>query len=322
MKTALITGVAGFVGSNLAGELLLRRYRVKGMDNLSQGNKGNIASILKNPDFSFYEADVRDANAVCDISKDVDCIAHLAAFKIPRYGGASNTLTINTKGTENVLEAARRNKAKVLFSSTSDVYGKNPQLPFNENSDLLLGPTRIGRWAYAVSKIYDEHLCLAYGQEYGVSAAIVRYFGGYGPGQNLTWWGGPQSVFIDCALKKEPIPVHGDGRQTRSFIYVSDMVAGTIAAMEKEESIGEVFNIGNPQQIAIIELARMIWKMINDTEPIIEFVPYKNFARGYEDVPNRVPDITKAKEVLYFEPKVDLEDGLQRTIQWQRQFVK
>lgn len=322
MKTVFITGAAGFVGSNLAGELLSKGYRVKGTDNLSQGLKRNIEPLLKNPNFIFHKADVCDATAINSLINGVDYIAHLAAYKIPRYGGASKTLLINTKGTENILEAAKRNKTKVLFSSTSDVYGKNPSLPFSEESDFLIGPTKIGRWAYAVSKIYDEHLCLAYHEEYGVPITIVRYFGGYGPNQNLTWWGGPQSVFINCALKKEAMPIHGDGKQTRSFIYVSDMISGTIAAMEKEGAIGQVFNIGNPREISILELAKMIWKMVNKEEPLIEFIPYKNFSRDYEDVLKRVPDITKAREILGFEPRVGLEEGLRATIEWQRQALK
>lgn len=320
MKKILITGVSGFVGSHLAKALLSRGYVVKGMDNLSQGAQRNMDSFIHHPHFSFHKGDVCDFETVEKLALDVDGIAHLAAFKIPRYGGASKTLLINTKGTENILEIGRKNKTRIVFSSTSDVYGKNPNVPFHENSDLLMGHTKIGRWAYAVSKIYDEHLCLAYKEEYAVPISIVRYFGGYGPHQHLTWWGGPQSVFIDCALKGKAIPIHGDGKQTRSFTYISDLVLGTIAALEKEEAIGEVFNIGNDREISIVELASMIWKMIRKEDPIFEFISYGNFSRQYEDVMRRIPDISKSQKILNFVAKTSLEEGLPQTIEWQKQW--
>lgn len=322
MKTAFVTGVAGFVGSNLAKELLGRGYRVAGIDNLSQGFKRNIDDILKHPQFNFREGDVRDRDFIIEAAKQADYIIHLAAFKIPRYGNAMDTLMINTKGTENILEAARINNSKVVFSSTSDIYGKNPKIPFSENSDILLGQTNVKRWSYAVSKIFDEHLCFAYQEKFNIPVAIVRYFGGYGPHQNLTWWGGPQSVFIDCALRKKTIPLHGDGRQTRSFTYISDMVEGTIRAMENDAAAGEVFNIGNKREISIAGLAEMIWKMINPKDKIrIEFIPYKSFSGKYEDVPRRVPDTKKSRDILGVEAKVGLEKGLPLTIEWQKRFI-
>ena len=323
MKTTLITGVAGFVGSNLATALISRGYRVRGVDNLSQGLRRNMESFIDDPNFKFYELDVCDRESMESISDGVSCIVHLAAFKIPRYGGASRTLLVNAKSTENILEIARTKGIKVLFSSTSDVYGKNPKLPFTEDSDLLLGPTKVSRWSYAASKIYDELLCFAYHREYGVPVVIVRYFGGYGPGQHLSWWSGPQSVFITRALKNQPMPIHGNGRQIRSFTYISDLVKGTIMAMERREAIGQVFNIGNTREISILELAKMIWKMIHPKKkPLIDFVPYKNFSDNYEDVLKRMPDNTKAKRLLNFTARVELEEGLPLTISWQRQFIK
>lgn len=323
MKTALITGVAGFIGSNLTKELLRKGYKIIGIDNFSQGFKRNIENLSEQPFFTFWEGDVCDKELILKVSKSADCIVHLAAYKIPRYGKAMATLKVNTKGTENVLEAAKENKCKVVFASTSDVYGKNPSLPFSEESDLLLGQTNIKRWAYAISKIYDEQLCFAYGEEYGVPVVILRYFGGYGPNQNLTWWGGPQSVFITCAFNKGPMPIHGDGKQTRSFTYISDMLEGTIAAIENKNAIGQIFNIGNEREISIIGLAQMIWNMVNSNdEPLFEFIPYQSFSGRYEDVPRRVPDISNARKSLGFSPKIELEEGLPLTIKWQRQFIK
>ena len=323
MPRVLITGVAGFVGSNLAKELLRRDYHVLGVDNLSQGFKRNIESLFKSKSFNFYKEDICNPRFILKISNKLDGIFHLAAYKIPRYGNALATLRINIKGTENILELARKNKCKVVFSSTSDVYGKNPMLPFSESSDLVLGETNVARWSYAASKIYDEHLCFAYSDEFKIPVVILRYFGGYGPQQNLTWWGGPQSVFISASLNKVALPIHGNGKQTRSFTYVSDMVRGTILAMESRNAVGEIFNIGNKREISIIELAKMIWKMINpNKKPLFEFIPYKTFSRKYEDVSRRVPGIEKAHNLLNFIPQVELEEGLPLTIDWQRKLLK
>lgn len=190
MKTVLITGVAGFIGSNLAEALLKNGYRIIGVDNLSQGFLRNIEDFNDNPLFEFHQLDVCDATSLGDIISRADCIVHLAAFKIPRYGNAMDTLIINTHGTRNILDSAVKGNCHVIFASTSDVYGRNPDVPFNESSDLWMGPSNVRRWAYAVSKMYDEHLCLAYQEKYELPITIVRFFGGYGPRQNTTWWGG------------------------------------------------------------------------------------------------------------------------------------
>lgn len=323
MKKVLITGVAGFIGSNLAKELLAKGYDVAGIDNYSQGFKRNIEELFDNPAFKFYEGDVCDKRFIESIVDGSECIFHLAAYKIPRYGGALDTLNINTKGTESILEVAQRYNCKVVFSSTSDVYGKNPAIPFSEESDLVLGQTNIKRWSYSVSKIFDEHLCFAYQEKFNLPIIILRYFGVYGPNQNLTWWGGPQSVFIDCALRKKPLPIHGSGKQMRSFTYISDIVKSTITAVENKNTIGEVLNIGNEREISIIDLGRMIWRMINPKEePVFEFVSYQSFSGKYEDVLTRKPDCSKAMKILGVSPQIDLEDGLPITIDWQRQFIK
>jgi UDP-glucose 4-epimerase len=322
-KKILVTGVAGFIGSNIASRLVEMGYEVFGVDNLSNGFERNIETLRGNKNFTFLKADIRDAEILSGNFSKLDYILHLAAYKIPRYSDSLDTLMINTHGTENILELARKIEAKVVFSSTSDIYGKNPSLPFKEDSNIVLGQTNVRRWAYAVSKIFDEHLCFAYHERYNLPVSIVRYFGGYGPHQNLTWWGGPQSVFIDCALSNNEMPIHGDGLQTRTFTYVDDMVSGTIKIMESERSAGEVFNIGAKREIAIIDLARMIWKMIRPKEePKIKKIPYKDISGKYEDVMRRVPDVSKAEEMLGFNAEIQLEEGLPKTIQWQRDILK
>jgi len=218
----LITGCSGFIGSNLTMRLLSEGYSVVGLDNLSQGDSRNMDDFAKNPKFTFVKADILDLEAMKRAATGCDVIYHLAAFKIPRMGNAYDTLHINTAGTQNAILAAVHNKSFLVFSSTSDVYGKNPKIPFSEEHDLVLGPPNVRRWAYAISKAYDEQLCFAEAERLGLEFSIVRFFGGYGPAQNLTWWGGPQSVFINHALEDKAIPVHGDGMQTRSFTYIDD----------------------------------------------------------------------------------------------------
>jgi len=313
-----ITGVAGFIGSNLCSALLKRDYSVVGIDNMSQGSKANIENIRSHPNFSFHKIDVQDEKLVHDVTKGSDVIVHLAAFKIPRYSDALDTLLINSHGAESVAKAAINHGAKVVAASTSDVYGKNTNLPFHEDSSLVIGPPDIKRWAYAISKMFDEQLFFAYHERYGMDVVLLRFFGGYGPNQNLTWWGGPQSVFINNALDDDDIPLHGDGQQTRSFTYISDHVDGIIRCIEKPEANNLVFNIGNTHEVTIETLARLIWKLVRgeDAHPKIKLIPYETFGK-YEDVQRRIPDISRAHQVLGFEPKVDLETGLRKTIQWQ-----
>jgi UDP-glucose 4-epimerase len=219
-----------------------------------------------------------------------------------------------------MLQLAVERNAKFLLASTSDVYGKNPNLPFSEDHDSVLGSSTVARWAYASSKLFDEHLVFAFADAYGIPVSVVRIFGSYGPRQNLSWWGGPQSVFIEAVLRGETIPIHGDGLQTRSFTYVSDTVRGLAAVLENGPS-GEIFNIGSAEEITILDLAKMIHRLCGTGDRLdVNFIPYDEIdGRKYEDVRRRVPDIRKASRLLGFEAKVRLEDGLQRTIEWQRQ---
>jgi len=313
-----ITGVAGFIGSNLCSSLLERGHSVVGIDNMSQGEYENIAEFKENSNFELYKIDVRDEKAILEVTAESDVIVHLAAFKIPRYSDALDTLLINTKGAENVAKAATKHKAKVVAASTSDVYGKNKDLPFSEDSNLVIGAPDVKRWAYAISKMFDEQLFFGYHERHGIDVVLLRFFGGYGPNQNLTWWGGPQSVFIEKALKNEEIPLHGNGQQTRSFTYISDHVEGIIRTIEMPEANNLVFNLGNTYEITIENLAKLIWRLVRGEadKPKIKLIPYETFGK-YEDVMRRIPDITRARKILGFEPKVGLEEGLRKTIAWQ-----
>jgi UDP-glucose 4-epimerase len=323
MKTILITGAAGFLGSHLTDFLLQSGHAVIGVDNLSHGTLRNLKQASMSPNFQFFQADVLDLDDVRECVQNVDAIAHLAAFKIPRYGRATETPLINSMGTHNMLRLACERKIKILLTSTSDVYGKNPVLPFKEDSNSVLGPSALPRWGYAISKLFDEHLAFAISQECNFPAAIVRLFGSYGPRQHLSWWGGPQSIFIDAILRGHPVPIHGDGLQTRTFNYVSDTIAGIAAALEHPEANGQVVNIGNIHETTIIELAQTIQRLIYpDRELNVQYVPYDQLSTPrYEDVEKCVPDICKAQTLFGFVPKIDLEVGLAETIAWQRQFI-
>jgi UDP-glucose 4-epimerase len=313
----LVTGAAGFIGSNLTQGLLARGHQVVGVDNMSQGDPLNMAAFAEHRDFRFHQVDIRDLPALQRSAEGCEAVVHLAAYKIPRYSDALDTLTINSHGSQNVAEVARTVGAKLVAASTSDVYGKNPVVPFSESSDLVVGNPDVKRWAYAISKMFEEQLLFAYRERFGTRVVLLRFFGGYGPHQNLTWWGGPQSVFINAALDDTEMELHGDGLQTRSFTYVSDHVDGIIRCVEMSAADNLVFNLGNTFEISIRDLALLVWKLVRGDQPAkIRYKPYEAFGK-YEDVVRRIPDITRARTLLGFEPQVDLETGLERTIAWQ-----
>src|SRR5690242_10061289 len=317
----LITGVAGFIGSNLAQSLLSKGHKVTGIDNLNYGFLRNIKNLEDNPDFKFINGDIANPLILKDVN--VDVVVHLASQKIPRYTNALRTLEENYLMLRNVVQKCILDKSKIIFASTSDVYGKNPKIPFNEDSDLVMGPTTVKRWAYALSKMYGEQYIIANKDEYNLTYTITRFFGSYGPHQNLTWWGGPQSVFIEKAFKNEPIDIHGDGSQTRTFTYVADTVSALVCCVENNNSDNEIFNTGGKSgEISIKDLAILIWKLVNgqDAEPKLNYIPYSTFG-NYEDVMRRVPDISKICSKLNFQPEWDLRSGLLETINWQKEFI-
>lgn len=324
-STVLVTGVAGFLGSNLLERLLADGHSVIGIDNLSMGRLQNIEFAAGNDRFRFINANATHASAFSDIKEDIDLAVHLAAYKIPRYGNAIDTLKINYYCTENVLNVCRDRNIKCVIASTSDVYGRNPNVPFSEDrSDSVIGSSLSPRWAYAVSKLFDEHLALAYQDAYGFPVTLLRFFGSYGPKQPLSWWGGPPPVFISAVLKDEVIPIHGNGTQTRSFTYVSDTVDGVCAAVFRDEANGQILNIGTDEEVTILELAKRIKKASGTPGDLkIEFVPYDSFSgKKYEDVMRRVPDTSHSEKILGVKAMVGLDEGLKKTIAWQREELK
>lgn len=317
MKNLLITGVAGMIGSHLLDELLcLKTYNIIGIDNLSFGSIENIKHNLNDENFKFYNLDVCDYESLKILGKDIDTIIHLAAYKkIAEKDLAMPTFDINGKGTENVFNVAKMWGAKVIFASTSDVYGMSTDLPLNEDGDLLLGPSMIKRWSYAVSKLYGEQLAFAYYHDFKVPVVVLRYFGGFSPRSSFAWSGGHVPIFIRSILNDEEVVIHGDGSQTRSMGFVHDLVNGTILAIENENAVGEIINIGNDEELSVLETAKLIHEITQtDNELKIKFVPMHEVFGKYKDIMRRIPDLTKAKKILGYQPRYRLKDAVVQTI--------
>lgn len=316
-KNILVTGIAGMIGSHFLDELLKNpNYTVIGIDNLSFGSLENIKHNLDNPKFKFYNVDVTDFETLKILGKDIDIIVHLAAFKkIGEKDLSMPTFNINGQGTENVLKVAKMWGCKVVYASTSDVYGMSPDLPLNESGDLLIGPSMIKRWSYAVSKLYGEQMAFAYYHDYKVPVVVIRYFGGFSPRSSFAWSGGHVPIFLRAILNNEEVVVHGDGAQTRSMGFVTDLVNGTLLAMESEKAVGEIINIGNDEELSVIDTAKLIHKIANTGHELkIKFVPMSDVFGKYKDIMRRIPDLTKAKEILGYTPKVKLEEAIVETI--------
>lgn len=315
-KRVLITGVAGMIGSHLAEELLKKGYTVTGIDDLSYGSLDNLIPCLGNSNFRFYRVTILDADTLKILGKDTDTIIHLAAVKkISEKDISLPTLLVNTKGTENVLETAKMWGCKVVFASTSDVYGMSPDLPLNEDGDLLLGPSLIRRWSYAVSKLYGEQLSFAYLHDHKVPIVVIRYFGGFSPRSSFAWSGGHVPIFIRAILQNEEVVIHGDGHQTRSMGFVSDLVNGTVLALENDKAIGEIINIGNDEELSVLDTAKLIHSIAGTKHELrLKFVPLSEVFGKYKDIQRRIPDLTKAKRILGYQPKVKLEEAVRLTI--------
>jgi UDP-glucose 4-epimerase len=313
---ALITGGAGFIGSYLAEELLKRGDDVYVIDDLSTGRKENIAHLEKNDAFTFVEDTILNELTMKKLVDACDTVYHLAAAVGVKYiiDNPLKSIEINVRGTEIVLELANRDKKPVLITSTSEVYGKNPSPVFPENADSILGSTKISRWSYACTKALDEFLALAYFEKEKLPIIIARLFNTVGPRQTGRY-GMVIPNFVSQALSDLPITVYGDGKQTRSFTYVTDVVNGIIDLANHERAIGDVFNIGNPNGITIEELARKV-KQLTKSKSEIVYIPYDQaYGEGFEDMRYRVPDITKIHNLIGYNPKVGLDDILLKIIE-------
>jgi UDP-glucose 4-epimerase len=319
MKKIGVTGAAGFVGSHLCDRLLDEGYEVVGVDDLSYGSMANLASSLDDPRFSFERLDCTNQLALRAAFDGCEGIMHLAAKKIPRYESALSTLEVNVQGSHAACAVALDLDADLVLASTSDVYGDGTP-PYAEDGQIVLGPSTSRRWAYAVSKLYDEHLAFALTEERGLRVTILRLFNAYGPRNHLSWWGGPTVTFIEALLNGELLEIHGDGLQTRSFTYVSDTVDGFVRALETPEARGEVVNVGGTETMTMLELAELVQSMLGVPQPLrARFVPYEALPGRYQDVRHRIPDTSKAKRLLGFEAGVGIDQGLAHTIAWHKQ---
>jgi UDP-glucose 4-epimerase len=315
MKRVGITGAAGFIGSHLCERLVTEGVEVVGVDDLSHGSIENIDGCLQHDSFTFDVLDCTVKRRLRAAFDGCDAIVHLAAQKIPRYGGALMTLQANVAGAAAAASVALALDADLVVASTSDVYG-NATPPFAEDDVLVLGPPTTRRWAYAVSKLYDEHMYLALAEERGLRVTILRLFGSYGPRNHPSWWGGPQAAFIETLLDGGTIDIHGDGRQIRTFTYIDDTIDGFVRALRTPEARGEVINIGGSQPTPICELAELVQELMEIDPPQSQFVPYDQLPGKYQDVRVRIPDTTKARALLGFSATVGLREGLERTLDW------
>ena len=309
MKNALITGGAGFVGSHLADSLLAKGYRVTAIDDLSTGAIANIEHLKGNPNFTYVIEDMMEKSLLAELVDQVDVIFHLAAAVGVRLIVESpvRTLETNIGATELLLQMAAKKKKKVLITSTSEVYGKAQKVPFNEDDDLVMGATTRGRWSYACSKAIDEFLALAYYREKGLPTVIVRLFNTVGPRQTGTY-GMVVPRFVESALSHQPISIYGDGSQSRCFGYVGDVVEALIRLMEHPQAVGEIFNLGSNEEITILELAKFVKEVLGSRSEL-KFLSYDEaYGAGFEDMQRRVPDLTKAGQLIGYKPTKSLRD--------------
>jgi nucleoside-diphosphate-sugar epimerase len=312
----LITGGAGFVGSHLAEALLARGDEVHVLDDLSTGSIENIEHLKSNKGFRYTIDTVMNEPVTAEHVDRVDVVVHLAAAVGVRLIVESpvHTIETNVHGTETILKLANKKKKRVVIASTSEVYGKSAEFPFREDADLVMGPTTKGRWSYACSKAIDEFLALAYYKEKKLPVVVVRLFNTVGPRQTGRY-GMVIPNFVRQALAGQSITVHGDGTQRRCFTDVSDVVRALTALLAHPEAAGQVFNIGSQQEISILDLARKVKAMTASPSEIV-FVPYeKAYEEGFEDMPRRIPDLTKIRELIGYEPQVSLDRILERVIE-------
>ena len=315
---ALITGGAGFVGSHLAEALLARGDTVYVLDNLSTGAIENIELLKGSPNFRYAVDSVMNEPVLAELVDRVDVVFHLAAAVGVRLIVESpvNTIETNVYGTEMVLKHANKKKKKVIIASTSEVYGKSEAVPFREDADLVLGPTTKGRWSYACSKAIDEFLALAYHKEKHLPVVVVRFFNTVGPRQTGRY-GMVVPNFVKQAILGHPITVYGDGEQSRCFTYVSDVIEALVKLADHAGAVGQVINIGNDrEEVSIVDLARRV-KARTKSPSEITFVPYDQaYEEGFEDMPRRVPDLTKLRTLIGYEPKVQLDEILDRVSEY------
>ena len=315
----LITGGAGFIGSHLAERLLGKGDDVVIIDDLCTGSIHNIGHLKNRPGFEYVIESIFNRPLLAELIDDCDAIFHLAASVGVKLIVESPVRTIetNVKGTECVLELANKKKKKVLVASTSEVYGKTNKVPFSEDDDLVMGPTCKGRWSYACSKAIDEFLALAYWKEKKLPVVIARLFNTVGPRQTGRY-GMVLPTFVRQALARQPLTVYGDGTQSRCFAHVRDTVEALIRLIEHPDTVGQVFNVGSQEEISIGELAQVVKTMTGSESPI-RYIPYDEaYEEGFEDMHRRVPDISKIRKLVNFQPTLSTPEIVESVVNYFR----
>jgi len=314
----LITGGSGFIGSHLSDAYIKRGDEVYVIDDLSTGSIENIQHLKSHPRFHYTIDSVHNQPVTAELIDQCDVIFHLAAAVGVKLIVESPVRTIetNVRGTEVVLSVANKKKKKVLIASTSEVYGLSSDVPFREDGNLVMGATTKGRWSYACSKAIDEFLALAYWREKKLPTIVVRLFNTVGPRQTGQY-GMVIPTFVRQALAGRPITVYGDGTQSRCFGYVGDVVGALMKLMDNSEAVGQVFNIGSNEEISIRALAERV-KEVTKSDSEIVYVPYDQaYEEGFEDMPRRIPDISKVSGLVGFRPEMSLDGILESVIDYQ-----
>lgn len=316
----LITGGAGFIGSHLASELFERGHEITIIDNFSTGRKDNLRHLAPNSGIRVEEGSILDAEVLEPLVADCDEVYHLAAAVGVRLilENPVETIMTNVRGAEVTLDLCRKHSKKIFIASTSEVYGKNNNGSLGEDDDRILGTTKKQRWAYANTKTLDEFLALAYHQAYGLPVVIARLFNTVGPRQTGRY-GMVIPNFVRAALDGKPICVFGSGKQSRCFAHVNDVVKGIIGLMAHPDAVGDVFNVGNNEEITIEELALRV-KKLSGSSSEIQYIPYEEaYGDGYEDMERRVPSLKKIKGLIGYETRERLDDILRSVIAYFRE---
>lgn len=319
----LITGGAGFIGSHLAEYLLDQGNTVFVIDDLSTGSIENILHLKPNPSFHYTIDSIFNSPVTAELLDQCDVVFHLAAAVGVRLIVESPVRTIetNVRGTEVILKLASKKNKKVVVFSTSEVYGKGNNVPFSEEEDLVLGPTFKGRWSYACSKAIDEFLALAYWRERGLPVLIIRLFNTVGPRQTGRY-GMVLPNFVNQALKSRPLTVFGDGSQSRCFVHVSDVVGALGKLVKEEAAVGEIFNIGSDEEVTILDLAHRVKQILSSSSPI-RLIPYEEaYEVGFEDMPRRIPDLSKVQSLIGYQPTKDLDEIIQSVVEYQKSVMR
>jgi UDP-glucose 4-epimerase len=317
---ALITGGAGFIGSHLAERLLQDGHEATVIDDLSTGSMNNIRHLRQHSRFEYHLDSIFNRSLLAELVDMCDVIFHLAAAVGVRNIVESpvHTIETNVGGTELVLQMASKKRKRFLITSTSEVYGKSTCFPFNEDDDLVMGPTNVGRWSYACSKALDEFLALAYFHERRVPVTILRLFNTVGPRQTGRY-GMVLPTFVGQALRNEPVTVFGTGEQSRCFTHVSDIIDGIVACAANPETIGQVFNLGNTEEVSMNELAAKVIGMSESSSKVVHLTYEEAYGAGFEDMPRRVPDIRKAGRYFGYRPSKCLNDMVASVIDYARE---